>query len=136
MLTVLSDEFGPTSTLRVRATIRLLIDLGADPQLCKDEEIQRIETLLDMSSENCKTVATLQTLAGRLTHFEQKSVRDKISELKELIAEGANLDLCCDRDKKKIGIFLAWSEEEIEIMDKERKRGLARRVEWEIRRPI
>ena len=130
------EDFDPASFLRVPATIRQLIDLGADPQLCKDVEIRRIETLLNMSSDNCRTLATLQTLASCLLHFEQKSVRDKISELKELIAEGANLDLCCDRDKKKIGIFLAWSEEEIEVFDKERKRGLARRVEWEIRRPI
>ena len=112
---------------------RQLIDLGADPQLCKEVEIRRIETLLNMSSDNCKTLATLQSLAGRLTQLEQKSVRDKISELKELIAEGANLGLCCDRDWKKIGIFLAWSEEEIEIMDKMRRRNLAITAEWEMR---
>ena len=131
MRTVLSDEFGPTSTLRVRANIRLLIDLGADPQLCKDEEIQRIETLLDMSSDNCKTVATLQTLVDLFAHVEQKSFRDKISELKELIAGGANPDLCCNRDKYKIASLLALSREDIDDMDKIRKRRLASQAEWE-----
>ena len=131
MRTVLSDEFSPTSTLRVRATICLLIDLGADPQLCKDDEIQRIETLLDMSSENCKTVATLQTLVDLFAHVEQKSFRDKISELKELIAEGVNLDLCCNRDKDHIASLLALSREDIDDMDKIRERHLAIIAEWE-----
>ena len=121
------DEFDPASTLRVRATIRLLIDLGADPQLCKDVEIRRIETLLKMSSDNCKMGAALQTVIGQLTVWkynirEKESLRDKLSKLKELIAEGANLDLCCDRDKKRIGEFLAWSKEKIEAMEELRTR--------------
>ena len=120
-----SDEFGRASILRVRATINLLVDLGADPQLCKAVEIRRIETLLKMSSDNCKMVTALQTVIDQLADWkyndcEKESLRDKLSKLKEVVAEGANLDLCCDQDKKKIGEFLAWSKEEIEAMDEER----------------
>ncbi len=123
-----SDEFGPASSLRVRATVNLLVDLGADPQLCKDEEIQRIETLLKMSSDNRKMVAALQTVVEQPRHpndaVHKKSFRDRVSELKELIAEGANPDLCCDRDKQQIDKLLACSEEKINDMDEQRTRRI------------
>ena len=118
------DEFGPASSLRVRAAISLLVDLGADPKLCKDVEIQRIETLLKMSSDDCKMVAALQTLASQISiwdyfNYQHENFHDTVSELKELIAEGANVNLCCDRDKKKIGNILAWPEVIIEDPDNE-----------------
>ncbi len=131
-----SKEFGSASILRIRATIKLLEDLGADRQLCKDEEIQRIETLLKMSSDNCKMMAALQTAVGQLESWkynfdEKKSLPDKISELKELIAEGANLDLCCNRDKKSIGAFLAYSDKEINTIDEKRAQQMALDAERE-----
>ena len=131
-----SDELGPASFPRVRAIVNLLVEFGADPQLCKDEEIQRIETLLKMSSDDFKMVAALQTVLEQLLYWEyegyhMKSLHDKVRELKELIAGGANPDLCCDLDKKRIGEFLAWSKEEIDDMDKIRKRRLASQAEWE-----
>ena len=117
-----SKEFGLASSPRVRATINLLVGCGADPRLCKNKEIRRIETLLQMSSDDCKVMDALQSAVGRLKFpvdslytTDEKSVRDDISELKELIAEGTNLDLCCDLDKERIGEILAWSEEEINI---------------------
>ena len=118
------DEFGPASTMRVRATIRLLIDLGADPKLCKDVEIQRIETLLKMSSDDCKMVAALQTFASQISiwdyfNYEHPNFHNTVNELKRLIAEGANVDLCCDRDKNKIGEILSWPEVEIVDSDNE-----------------
>ena len=113
MYSTRADEFGPAFSLRVRATVKLLVDFGANPKLCKDEEIQRTETLLQMSSNDCKMVAALQTLADpisnlRYLYYKEKSVRDSVSELKELIAKGASTDLCCDQDKQRIGEVLAW----------------------------
>ena len=120
-----SDEFGPASSLRVRATVKLLVEFGADPQLCKDEEIQRIETLLKMSSDDRKMVAALQTLLEKLryrTHtiFKKKSLRHRVSELKELLTEGANPELCCTRDNKLIGNVLNFSEKDINDIDEKR----------------
>ena len=119
------DEFGPASSLRVRATIGLLVDLGADPKLCKDEEIQRMETLFQMSSADCEMVAALQTVFSQLRNYRskkyyKKSFRERVSELKKIIAEEANLELCCDRDKKRISRFLAMSEAEIVRRDERR----------------
>ena len=133
-------ELRPTSSLRARATINVLVDLGADPQLCKDEEMKRIETLRKMSPDNCKMLAALQTVVEQLgnpdaTVYEKKSFRDSINELKELIAGGANPDLCCDRDKRQIGRFLAWSEEKIDTIDEHRRAELALCAEYE-KRPI
>ena len=132
-----SKEFGSASILRVRATIKVLEDLGADRQLCKDEEIQRIETLLQMSLNNCKMVAALPTVVETLrseeeiiTNDKKRSFRDRVSELKELIAEGANPDLCCHRDKKRIGKFLAYSDKEIDTIDEEITRDATFLAEW------
>lgn len=132
------DEFGPASTMRVRATIRLLIDLGANPKLCKDVEIQRIETLLKMSSDDCKMVAALQTLASQISIWDYFNIQhpnfpDTENELKRLIAEGANVDLCCDRDKKKIGEILAWPEVKIVDSDNEIETFSPIQAEWKRR---
>lgn len=123
------DECGPASSLRVRATINLLIDLGADPQLCKDKERQRIETLLKMSSDDCKMLAKLQTVIEKLgyynhTAYKEESFRDRIKDLKEFVAGGPILDICSDRDKKTIGRILALSEEEIDESDERRRQHL------------
>ena len=126
-------EFGLASSLRVRATISLLIELGADPQLCKDEEIQRMETLLQLSLENCKMVAALQTVIEQLRnsyYSADKRFGDGIKELKELVAGGANSDLCCHRDIKEISRFLALSEEEIDTRDERRRQTLKLNVEY------
>ena len=122
------DEWGLASSLRVRATIRLLIDLGANPQLCSENEIHRIEVLLKMSSNDCKMVAALQTVLeipkSLLTIIHDESFRSRIAKLKELIAAGANIGLCCDRDRERIGLLLSWSEEEIDAMDELRTHDL------------
>ena len=120
-----SDEFGPASSLRVRATVRLLIEFGADPQFCKDEEIQRIETLLKMSLDDRKMVAALQTLVEKLrygTHtiFEKESLHQRVSELKELTAKGANPHLYCTRDNQLINNVLNFSEKDINDIDEKR----------------
>ena len=133
-------DFGPASSLRVRAMISLLIDLGANPQLCTDEEIQRIETLLKMSSDDCKMLDKLQNVMDQLhgryyEAYNMKSIRDWIKDLIELVAGGAILDICCDRDKKTIGRFLAWSEEEMDNRDKQLTSQLALRAEH-MRGPI
>ena len=133
-----SREFDLASSLRVRATISLLIDFGADPQLCRNEEIQRMETLLQLSSENCKMVAALQTVIKEVRHGSysvDKSFRNGTKKLKELVAGGAILDICCDRDKKEIGRLLALSEEEIDNRDEEVLLQLALLDEHK-RRPI
>ena len=124
-------EFGPVSSLRARAMVSLLIDLGANLQLCTDDRIQRIETLLKMSSDDCKMLAKLQPVFEQLKWwtYGTKSARDGVKELKELVAGGAILDICCDRDKKEIGRILAWSEEEIDRMDESRRQASIRDAE-------
>ena len=118
-----------TASLRVRAMISLLIDLGANPQLCTNNDIQRIETLLKWSPDDSKLLAKLSKLREQIVcwndpDYNKESVRDGIKDLKELVAGGTILNICCDVEKKDIDRFLALSEEEIDKVDKGRTHWL------------
>ena len=123
-------KFCPCSSLQVRAMICLLMDLDADPQLCTDEEIQRIETLLNMSSDDYEILDKLQNVSDHLRDYYSeaskiKSIRDVIKEMKELVAKRPNLDFCCDQEyMEDIACYLTLSEEEIDEEDERRRMQL------------
>ena len=119
-------KFCPSSSLRVRAMICLLIDLDADPQLCTDEEIQQIETLLNMSSDDYEILDKLQNVRDHLNDYYSKaskikSIRDVIKEMKELVTKRPKLDFCCDPEIEDIASYLTLSEEEIDWEDERRR---------------
>ncbi|KAL9611376.1 MAG: hypothetical protein Q9167_003971 [Letrouitia subvulpina] len=121
-------ENGPSSlgsTIHVRETLQLLVDLGADLSLCIPEDRHRIDQLLNMSAVDCEKVAALQEVVKQprlpVPDRSKESFRDRIEQLKHLIERGANPQLCCLRDKKRIEQFLTWSEDEIQKLDNERE---------------
>ncbi|KAL9044008.1 MAG: hypothetical protein Q9214_002825 [Letrouitia sp. 1 TL-2023] len=121
-------ESGPSdlgSTLHVRETLQLLVELGAGRGLCTPEDRHRIDQLLNMSAADCERVAALQEVVKQprfpVPDRNKTSFRDRIKKLKHLIERGADPQLCCFRDKQRIEQFLAWSEDEIQELDDERE---------------
>lgn len=114
-----------SSSLRVRSTLQLLIDLGADTNLCAPSDKERIERLLYMAPADLEKMAALQKILVQ-PHYgidrvdrADRSYRERTDELKALIEGGGDPELCCVRDRKRIEQFLAWTEEEIEALDRE-----------------
>ena len=113
-----------SSSRRVRSTLQLLIDLGADTNLCAPSDKKRIERLLNMAPADFEKMAALQkTVVQRQFGIDRadRSYRERTDELKALIQGGGDPELCCARDRKRIEQFLLWTEEEIEALDRERK---------------
>ena len=122
-----------SSSLRTRATLQLLISLGADKTLCTSQDQDRIDQLLNMSTEQLEAMANLQRVVmqsrtGR-NLYDQKSFRDRRDKLRTLIKQGADPTLCCTRDRKRIHEFLHWTDEEIDALDLEWNEERARRDE-------
>ena len=118
-----------TSSMQTRATLQLLVELGADTKLCTTEDQQRIDQLLKMSSKDLNSMVTLQKLVcqpqrGR-DNYNDRDFRDRRDDLREAIRQGAEPNLCCARDRKRIEQFLEWSEDEINTLDREREEKLA-----------
>ena len=112
------------SSLQTRAVVRLLIELGADPNLCAPTVKQRVEELLDMSPQEQNSMNALQRLIMQPQmgeHHSKRSFRERRNELKALIAAGADPKLCCARDRRRIQEFLEWSEQEIDALDENRE---------------
>ena len=103
---------------KTRATVQLLIELGADPNLCVAKVKSRIEELLAMSPEECKQLDELQNVVF-LSRFDpnRRSFRERRDKLRELIAQQAEPKLACERDRQIIEDFLSWSEREIDTRD-------------------
>ena len=119
-------EWDIASSIHVKATVELLIELGADPNLCNREDIGRIKQLLNLSLEECNAVAALQPLLEQPSvpnewlQIYHKSFRDRIRELKELIAGGVDPNLCCKRNQQYLSMLLGLSDQEIDEMDMKR----------------
>ena len=117
-----------TSSIETRAVIQLLIELGADPNLCSPTAKQRVEELLAMSPHELDDMTALQTLAFQPQYGEdwtRRSLRERRAELTTLIAAGAEPKLCCARDRRRIGEMLGWSEQEIDALDRDREAHFA-----------
>ena len=128
----LQDTSVITSSLRERAMLQLLVDLGANPDLCAVDDKARIEKLLNMSPDNCEFLRALQRVVAESSWPEgprKKSFRSRVRKLKRLLQEGADPRLCCEKGQRTIENFLSWSEEDIEKLDYERRCTLEARKE-------
>jgi ankyrin repeat protein len=121
----MADSIKISSSLLVREMLQLLIELGADTNLCTPKHKKRIAQLLSMSPEDCEAMMALQNAA--LQHNVHYSVpinemlpfREKREKLKDLVDGGADIELCCDRDKEWIKDILRWTDEELDAKDRE-----------------
>lgn len=116
------------SSIETRAVVRLLIELGANPNLCAPTAKQRVEELLGMSPQDQDSMNALQRLVMQAQFGEvhsKRSFRERRDELRTLIAAGPEPKLCCARDRRRIQKFLGWSEQEIDHLDKDREASLA-----------
>ena len=117
-----------TSSVETRAVIQLLIELGADPNLCAPTAKERVEELKAMSPQEQDSMTALQTLVFQPQHGEdwtRRSLRERRAELTTLIAAGAEPRLCCARDRRRIEEMLGWSEQEMDTLDRDRESRLA-----------
>ena len=119
-----------SSSLQTRATLQLLISLGADKTLCTKQDQARIDQLINMSVEQMDEMANLQKLVKQpwfgKDMYNPKSFHDRRDELRILIKQGADPALCCTRDQDRIHEFLHWTDEEINALD----------MEWSERRAL
>ncbi len=107
-----------------RAVVRLLIELGANPNLCAPTAKQRVEEFLGMSPQEQDNMDALQRLVMQPQYgkvYSLRSFRERRDELRTLIAAGADPKLCCARDRRRIQEFLGWSEQEIDRLDEEKE---------------
>lgn len=110
--------------------INLLIEHGADPTLCDDDVVQRIEKITAMSCEERKNMTAFQKLV-RLSQFdediyneEKRTYRERRRLLDQLIKAGADPKLCCARDEERIHVFMGWTDQELEEFDERRDKEL------------
>ena len=117
------DTKSITSSLQTRATLQLLISLGADKTLCTSKDQDRIDRLLNMSAEQVDEMVNLQKLVEQYPWgkdmCDQKSFHHRRDELRMLIKKGAGPTLCCTRNQKRVQEFLSWTEEELDALDME-----------------
>ena len=111
------------SSSQTRATLQLLISLGADKTLCTSQDQDRIDQLLNMSVEQVNEMIQLQKIvqqsAWRSDTDNPNSFHERRDELRMLIKQGADPALCCTRDQNRIQEFLHWTDEEIDALDME-----------------
>ena len=121
---IVADLSPCRSSIETRAVVRLLIELGADLNICAPIAKQTVEELLGMSLQEQDNMNALQRLVKQTQIGEdrsKRSYRGRRDELRTLIAAGAEPKLCCARDRRRIQEFLCWSEQEIDDLDKDRE---------------
>jgi len=121
----MAESIAISSSLLVREMLQLLIELGADTSLCTPKQKNRIEQLLSMSQDNREAMIALQKAALLNNIHYTVSItdllpfRERREKLKDLVDGGADIELCCDRDKKWIKKFLRWTDAELDEYDRE-----------------
>lgn len=120
----LGEGEGLSTVQRVRATLQLLLRLGADTTLCVATDQARIDQLLGMSSEEVHQLAAIQKVIS-YPDPSSRSFRSRKKELARIAHGGARPELCGSREKAVVEQLLNSSEADIEEMDRERYRRLA-----------
>ena len=117
-----------SSSLQTRATLQLLVELGADPKLCTQADQERIMQLLNMTDQELNDMAAMERLAVQPRFLPDREVglcypisfRERVNRLREMIDRGIDPGLCCNRDREKVSEMLQWSESEIDSLDTQR----------------
>jgi len=122
-----------TTSLEVKAVLQLLLDLGANPDLCAPDDRARVEQLTSLSPEECNSLRTLQRVVAEdkwdLPH--EMSFEDRRTQLSKILQEGADPDLCCEKERQRIREFLSWRDEEITELDRKRTCQVDERMDEE-----
>ena len=124
-----------SSSLQTRATLQLLMELGADPDLCTQADQERITQLLNMTDQELDDMAAMERLALQSRLLSDRygksrhpiSFHERVNRLREIIDRGVDPGLCCERDRKRISEMLQWSESEIDLLDRQRNESRAYR---------
>ncbi len=116
------QEEGECPFIRACYTLQLLIDLGADPKLCVEEDQRRIEQLLGLSDADVQTIMQFQVLISILPDADKPFKHDLTCQetkrqLLEMIEGGADLMLCCKKDRLIIEDFLNWPNEKLDTYE-------------------
>lgn len=112
-----------TGSLQVKAVLQLLLDLGANPDLCAPEDRARVEQLTSLSPEECYNLRILQKWVAEgdgLYVLYESSFVDRATQLRKILQEGADPELCCKRERQRIREALSWTDEEIVELDLKR----------------
>lgn len=118
-----------SSSLQVIETLQLLISAGANVGDCELHHQRPMKQLIDMTSRDREQMAALQKLVkqpcgGCLRDRAQQSFRERQLALAELIRNGADPKLCCERDQLAIQELLSWPDEELYRRDEERRQKI------------
>lgn len=116
-------ESGPeTTSLEVKVVLQLLLDRGANPDLCGPDDRARIEQLTSLSPDECSSLRTLQMVVAeeKWEPRHELSFRDRRTRLRMVLQEGADPELCCERERQRIRDMLSWTDEEIVELDRKR----------------
>lgn len=122
-----------TTSLQVKAVLQLLLDLGANPDLCAPDDRARVEQLTSLSPEECYNLRMLQkwVVEDSTGHrFNELSFVDRRNQLRKFLREGADPELCCKRERQRIRKFLSRTDEEIVELDRKRMFQIKEDLEW------
>ena len=117
------ESIAPEATsLRAKAMLELLIDSGANPDLCAREDQVRIDQLLSMSSAECDQLRALQMVVAEPSFPKPRrtSFRNRKARLLEFLRNGFDPKLCCKKEQQRIEEFLSWTDVELDMLDRER----------------
>ncbi len=124
---VLRERQEDGNTHNILQMLKVLMTFDAEPGLCTGDDELRIRKLLAMSCEDVEQADGLKEAVPRNNDYlnEGKDILvSKRKQLEQLIASGADPDLCCAEDAAAIRECLRWSVKEV----------LARNAKQEMRR--
>lgn len=133
-----ASESEVASSSSVRDTVKLLLELGANPNLCPEVEQARIQQFVTMSDGDYATLDALQYFLRQPRFGEdnhEDSFRERKNQLLRLVDKAAHLRLCGKRDKDRFKQFMDWTEDELDAFDKQRELR-AERLDRMIRGPL
>lgn len=111
-----------TTSFEVKAVLQLLLGLGAHLDLCSPDDRARITKLMLLSPKEYHDFCTLQRVAteheSRLPHGI--SFEERRTLLRKVLQEGADPEICYEREQQRIRELLSWTDEEIKELDRKR----------------
>lgn len=120
-------DVSPKSSLQVKATLELLINLGADPNTCVVDDETRIDQLVNLSSTDyqalkillqCKSWEALQTPTLPQSYHQTQG------KLKTLVIDGASSELYRPKEKNRLEEILRCPDGLLDALDEARQRYL------------